>query len=194
MSDKLKAIGSRIAGLRHQARLTQQELADIIGVARATIATIETGAERAGVVTTLAIADYFRVSMDWLLCREHLSKAAIPSPLTTVPEPEAEPDKIVREAQRQFAASLRQARLQYGKATNQGEITQREFAMMLGIDGERPEERYRLYEAAKREPPLWILAALRRVTGYSLDSLIAQLPAGRPLAREQTAPAREAAE
>lgn len=103
------------------------------------------------------------------------------------------PDKLAREAQRQFADALRKARLQYGSATGQGELTQHDFARMLGIDGERPEERYRLYEAAKREPPLWILAALRRVTGYSLDGLIAQLPAGRPLPREQTAH-REAAE
>lgn len=100
---------------------------------------------------------------------------------------EAAPDRLAREAQRLFAAALRQARLQYGRATGQGEITQRQFAMMLDIDGERPEERYRLYEAGKREPPLWILAALRRVTGYSLDGLIAQLPAGRRLEREPSA-------
>ena len=82
-----------------------------------------------------------------------------------------------------FAATLREARLRYGRETGQGDITQKQFATMLGIPGERPEERYRLYENAKREPPLWILAAVRRVTGYSLDDLIAQLPAGRPLGR-----------
>ncbi len=60
---------------------------------------------------------------------------------------------------------------------------------MLGISGDRPEERYRLYENAKREPPLWVLAAVRRVTGYSLDDLIAQLPAGRPLERNRIPPA-----
>jgi len=93
------------------------------------------------------------------------------------------------ETRRQFAAALRQARLKYGSETGQGEITQKDFAKMLGISGERPEERYRLYENAKREPPLWILAAVRRVTGFSLDDLIAQLPAGRRLEREPpTAP------
>jgi hypothetical protein len=85
------------------------------------------------------------------------------------------------EARRLFASALCEARRRYGKETGQGEITQKQFAKMLGISGERPEERYRLYENAAREPPLWILASLRRVTGYSLDDLIAQLPAGRPL-------------
>lgn len=77
--------------------------------------------------------------------------------------------------------SLREARIRYGRESGQGEITQKAFAQMLGISGERPEERYRLYESAKREPPLWILSAVRRVTGYSLDDLIAQLPPGRRL-------------
>jgi transcriptional regulator with XRE-family HTH domain len=96
------------------------------------------------------------------------------------------------EARRFFAETLRMAREQYGWETGQGDITQRQFAQMLGISGDRPEERYRLYENAKREPPLWILAAIRRVTGYSLDEIIAQLPAGRPVIRPRPsrAPAR----
>lgn len=88
------------------------------------------------------------------------------------------------EAARRFAAALREARSRYGRESGQGDLTQKQFATMLGISGDRPEERYRLYESAKREPPLWILVALRRVTGYSLDDLIAQLPAGRRLNRE----------
>jgi hypothetical protein len=84
------------------------------------------------------------------------------------------------EARRRFAAALREVRRRYGLETGQGDLTMKRFARMLGINGERPEERYRLYESAEREPPLWILAALRGVTGYSLDEIIAQLPAGRP--------------
>jgi hypothetical protein len=94
------------------------------------------------------------------------------------------------EALRLFAAALREARTRYGRESGQGNITQKEFARMLGISGDRPEERYRLYEGAKREPPLWILAAIRRVTGYSLDDLIAQLPAGRRLERDRTPPVK----
>lgn len=70
MVTNLKAIGRQVAKLRREARLTQDELADIIGVARGTIGSIETGGNRGGIVTTIAIADYFKVPMDWLLCRE----------------------------------------------------------------------------------------------------------------------------
>lgn len=66
----LKAIGRRVVELRRGADLTQVALADIIGVARGTIGSIETGGNRGGIVTTIAIADYFKVPMDWLLCRE----------------------------------------------------------------------------------------------------------------------------
>jgi transcriptional regulator with XRE-family HTH domain len=66
----LEAIGRRVAKLRRDANLTQDELDDIIGVARGTIGSIETGGNRGGIVTTIAIADYFKVPMDWLLCRE----------------------------------------------------------------------------------------------------------------------------
>ena len=100
-----------------------------------------------------------------------------------VGQPAAVDDDInsAHEARRLFAMALREARMRYGRESGQGEITQKVFAQMLGISGERPEERYRLYESAKREPPLWILSAVRRVTGYSLDDLIAQLPPGRRL-------------
>jgi hypothetical protein len=86
--------------------------------------------------------------------------------------------------------ALREVRLRFGNETGQGRLTQKKFAQMLGISGERPEERYRLYEKALREPPLWVLAAVRRVTGYSLDDLIAQLPAGRRLVRERVEPSQ----
>jgi transcriptional regulator with XRE-family HTH domain len=65
----LEAIGRRVAELRRRTGLTQDDLADIIGLARGTIGSIETGGNRGGIVTMIAIADYFAVPMDWLLCR-----------------------------------------------------------------------------------------------------------------------------
>ena len=50
------------------------------------------------------------------------------------------------EARRLFAVALIETRLRYGRETGQGELTQKAFAKMLGISGDRPEERYRLYE------------------------------------------------
>lgn len=66
----LKAIGRRIAELRDGAGLTQEALASDIGVKRSTIANIETGGDRAGIVSIVALADYFKVPLDWLLCRK----------------------------------------------------------------------------------------------------------------------------
>jgi hypothetical protein len=94
-------------------------------------------------------------------------------------------------ARQHFAAALREVRRRYGLETGQGKISQKRFAEMLGISGDRPEERYGLYEKGKREPPLWILASLRRVTGFSLCDMIAQLPAGRPLRAVTVAPHRK---
>jgi transcriptional regulator with XRE-family HTH domain len=126
-ANKLKAVGARIADLRHQARLTQDELANIIGVARATLATIETGRNRAGAETTLAIADYFRVSMDWLLCREMLSKAAIPPALVgdaQVSAPERELLDTFRSTDRQGRTMM----LRFAKALRGEAAVEREAA------------------------------------------------------------------
>jgi len=66
----LKMIGGRIRKLRLAAKLSQPELAAALGLSsRSTIAGIETGADRAGIETMVAIADYFKVPMDWLLGR-----------------------------------------------------------------------------------------------------------------------------
>lgn len=65
-----KMIGRRIANLRKDAGLTQEALAAEIGVKRPTIANIETGGDRAGAELVVAIADYFKVPIDWLLGRK----------------------------------------------------------------------------------------------------------------------------
>lgn len=98
-----------------------------------------------------------------------------------------EEHRIASEARKPFADGLRIVRHHYGIDSGQGTISQEDFAKMLGIGGDRPGERYGHYERATREPPIWLLAAIRRVTGYSLDDLIAQLPPGRRLPRDPTA-------
>jgi transcriptional regulator with XRE-family HTH domain len=65
----LVAIGRRIAALRHEVKITQDQLAAGVGVGRSTIASVERGIDRAGLLSTVAIADYFKVPMDWLLGR-----------------------------------------------------------------------------------------------------------------------------
>ena len=65
----LKAIGRRIRELRRAEGIGQEELAAIVGVSRSTIAGIETGGDRGGIETMVAIADHYKVSIDWLLDR-----------------------------------------------------------------------------------------------------------------------------
>jgi transcriptional regulator with XRE-family HTH domain len=65
----LETIGRRIAELRRQQGITQDTLSAAIGVSRSTLAGIERGLDRAGIASTIAIADYFKVPMDWLLGR-----------------------------------------------------------------------------------------------------------------------------
>lgn len=62
--------GQRVREMRERAGLTQVDLAEIIGVKRSTIAGIETGGDSAGLKTAIALADYFKVPMDWLLSRK----------------------------------------------------------------------------------------------------------------------------
>ncbi len=67
----LHAIGRRVKQLRKQRGLSSQDdLAAEIGVSRSAIAGIEAGSDRGGLETMVAIADYFKVPLDWLLCRK----------------------------------------------------------------------------------------------------------------------------
>lgn len=66
---------NRIAELRKQAHITQEKLASIIGVARSTIAMYETNKSEPDFSILQKIADYFNVSVDYLLGRES-SKAS----------------------------------------------------------------------------------------------------------------------
>ena len=78
-----------------------------------------------------------------------------------------DPSLCIRNA---FAFRLRRLRIVHGKRLGRS-FSQRDFAAMLGIN----RACYGSYERADREPTLETLAALRRVTGVSLDELIGRL-------------------
>jgi transcriptional regulator with XRE-family HTH domain len=73
-----------------------------------------------------------------------------------------------------FAARLKQLRLNYGTQIEKPGLSARQFANILGIAAQR----YRRYERAEIEPPLEVLALLRRLTGVSLDRLVAGMRPG----------------
>ena len=75
---------------------------------------------------------------------------------------------------------LAQVRELYGKAIGaEKKLTQSEFCHALGISGDRAGERWGHYERGTREPPMWVLTAIRAVTGYSLDYILCGLPPGK---------------
>lgn len=63
----MSLFGSRLRQLRKEDNLTQKELADKLGLAFSTISMYERGIREPDFETTEAIADYFNVSMDFLL-------------------------------------------------------------------------------------------------------------------------------
>lgn len=64
-----KKVGQRIKALRHAAGQTQAEVAEALGIARSTYGEMENGTDRGGLDSVLAVADYFKVPLDWLLWR-----------------------------------------------------------------------------------------------------------------------------
>jgi len=60
-------IGKRIKKLRKNSKLSQQELADIIKIKKTTLDFWERGVKIPRIRNAIKIADYFKVSMDYLL-------------------------------------------------------------------------------------------------------------------------------
>ena len=57
-------LDNHIAKLRSQKKVSQQQLADKIGVSRKTISTVETGRFTPSVVIALKLANYFEVPVE----------------------------------------------------------------------------------------------------------------------------------
>jgi putative transcriptional regulator len=57
-------LDNNIAKLRGKRKISQQDLADGIGVSRKTISTVETGRFTPSVVIALKLADYFEVPVE----------------------------------------------------------------------------------------------------------------------------------
>ncbi|MFR4285576.1 MAG: helix-turn-helix domain-containing protein [Enterococcus italicus] len=71
--------GHRLMDLRKQKKLTQAEMADILGVARTTYSSYEQGRRTPDVDIQNKIADYFKVSLDYLHGREKPKEDAVTS-------------------------------------------------------------------------------------------------------------------
>ena len=65
----MEQIGKRLRALREGIRLTQVQMAQILGVQQSRINRFETGQSTPSPDVFLKYADYFDVSMDYLYCR-----------------------------------------------------------------------------------------------------------------------------
>src|SRR4051812_25599021 len=75
---------------------------------------------------------------------------------------------------RAFAGRLEAARRHHGAQTGHPRLTRGQFAEAVGIE----RARYARYERGETEPSLMVLDRLRKVTGISLDWLVAGLTRG----------------
>lgn len=65
----MSAIGERIKELRLEKKVTQKEIAEGIGVSSVSVQRFEYGSVRPSLDTLIALADFFDVSLDYLVGR-----------------------------------------------------------------------------------------------------------------------------
>ena len=68
MFDK-KRFGERLASLRNSRAVSQQAIADVLGVGKSAVSMMESGNRAASADVLIALADYFDVSLDYLCGR-----------------------------------------------------------------------------------------------------------------------------
>lgn len=73
-----------------------------------------------------------------------------------------------------FGSRLEVIRRRFGRATDRSRLSMSDFAAELGVTAAR----YRRYERGEAQMPYAVLAELRRLTGASLDWLIADMTPG----------------
>lgn len=69
-------LGKRLKHLRLQKGLTQEQLAEIIGISRSALSMYETDQREPDLGTLIKLADYFSVTTDFLLGRDWKDPAA----------------------------------------------------------------------------------------------------------------------
>lgn len=70
--DSEKVFGLRVHELRAENHLTQQQLGDAIGLSKQAINDIEKGRRQTTISKSILFADYFNVSLDYLVGRSDL--------------------------------------------------------------------------------------------------------------------------
>lgn len=63
----MKSSGKRIQQLRNAQKMTQEQLADKVRISHSMMAKIERGAKGASIDLLIEIAEYFKVSLDYII-------------------------------------------------------------------------------------------------------------------------------
>lgn len=66
----MKVFSKRLKELRKEKKLTQQEIAELLGVKRNTYSDWENGKTEPNFENLIKLADFFEVSLDWLFGRK----------------------------------------------------------------------------------------------------------------------------
>ena len=113
--------GDRIAQLRERKGMTQEELAGSIGITRAALSHYEKNRREPDYKTLSKIADYFKVSIDWIIRGNNLSAPNDPkySSLELTLEEEYAKKGLSPETQRELldvaVAAVEEARKKHNK-------------------------------------------------------------------------------
>jgi transcriptional regulator with XRE-family HTH domain len=65
-----KYLGEKVKALRIAAQVTQQQLGDAVGLAKAAVSMVESGKRAVSINVLCAIADFFGVTTDYLCGRD----------------------------------------------------------------------------------------------------------------------------
>lgn len=82
----IKGVGLRIRQLRKEMNMTQEELGSVFGSEASTICRIEKGTQAMSIDYVIDIADYFGVTVNFLLCGEQMIDNEVTAKYNNVPE------------------------------------------------------------------------------------------------------------
>lgn len=104
-----KSFGERLRGLRRGKKKNQHELASFLGLSQTTIANYENNSRFPNDVTLLKLADYFQVSLDYLMGRTEDASPFLPDHQKSQDNPAMEQDWSQRYLESLIRTDIREA-------------------------------------------------------------------------------------
>jgi transcriptional regulator with XRE-family HTH domain len=103
-------LGDKIKKLRKERNLTQVQLAKAIGIAQSTIGMIESNKRPAGRETLIKLAEFFNVTVDYLLSEDNeSSEASTEKPEINIPKAYTDKYKVTSRDKKQYVEEMKKA-------------------------------------------------------------------------------------